>query len=326
MMEENIVHIDNIVLSKERNVTLTTYLIEDNEEFHHGLKRPMVIICPGGGYFMLSKREAEPIALSYAAAGFHAAVLYYGIGEHAVMPGPVKDIADAIATVRNNAADWFVDDNHIYVAGFSAGGHVAASIGVFWNNSKVLPEYAKNPELVKPNGLILGYPVINLKQTSKKLDIGIQKGININDIQYEAIHPNIKREDIFKMDEETGRYMLDFEIIMNAYIFGGYYTDEQEEFYSLQNHVSKDTPKTFIWHSVGDDLIRPGNSLGFIEALTNFKVPYEAHIFSEGGHGTALASYITTVNIWELVKAQQPWMDLSIAWLLRETKLDTKLG
>lgn len=324
--EEHIVRINNIVLSKERNVTLTTYLIEDNEELHHGLKRPMIIICPGGGYFMLSKREAEPIALAYLAAGFHTAVLYYGIGEHAVMPGPVKDIASAVATVRNNANEWFIDTDNIYVSGFSAGGHVAASLGVFWNNSHILPEYADNPELIKPNGLILGYPVINLKQTNTKLDIGIVKDTNIEDIDYNAIHPNIKREDIFIMDEETGRYMLNFEMTMNAYIFGGYYTDSDEDYYSLQNHVSTDTPKTFIWHTVGDDLIRPANSLDFMEALRGSKVPFEAHIFSEGGHGTALANYITSVNSWELVKAQQPWMELSIAWLLRETKLDTKLG
>ena len=318
--------IENIILSKERNVSLTTYIIEDNEELHHGIKRPLIIICPGGGYFMLSKREAEPIALAYAAAGFNTAILWYGIREHAVMPGPVKDAAAAISYIRTNAVQLNTNPDQIFICGFSAGGHVAASIGVFWNNSEILPEYASNSELIKPNGLILGYPVIDLKQSSKKLDIGIPEGININDISYDAIHPNIKREDIFIMDNESSRYMLDFEMTMNAYIFGGYYTEEEEDFYSLQNQVSSSTPKTFIWHSCGDDLILPTNSVEFISRLVANKINFESHIFSEGGHGTALANYITTVNTWENVPAQQSWLKLSVDWLLRETELDKNWG
>lgn len=315
-----------IELSKERDVTLTTYLIENDDILHNGLKRPMVIICPGGGYFKLSSREAEPIALKYAAAGFSTAILYYGIGEHAVMPAPIKDAADAIACVRKHADEWFIDSGQIYICGFSAGGHVAASIGVFWNNAELLPEYAGNQELIKPNGLILGYPVIDLRKTCTKLDIGIQKGTDINTVEYEAVHPNLKITDIFYLDEATGRYMLDFEKTMNAYMFGGKYTDEQEDFYSLQNHVSASTPKTFIWHSAQDGLIFPSNSLEFMSALDRNGVSYESHIYSEGGHGTSLANYLTSVGDWEVVKAQQNWMELSIAWLLRETGLDKKIG
>lgn len=128
---------EKIFLSRERNVTLSTYFIENSTELHNGIKRPVVIVCPGGGYGMLTDTEAEAIALKYVAEGFHGAVLRYGIKEHAVMPGPLKDIADAVAYIRCNSDELFVDSEQIYVSGFSAGAHVAASLGVFWNNREL---------------------------------------------------------------------------------------------------------------------------------------------------------------------------------------------
>jgi acetyl esterase/lipase len=311
-----------IELSKERNVTLTTYLIENSQELNNGKLRPMVIVCPGGGYSYLSDREAEPVALKYVAAGFNAAVLRYGIGEHAVMPGPLKDIASAIAYVRGNAKNWYVNSDQIFVTGFSAGAHVAASIGVFWNNEKLLPEYSKNPEKIKPNGMLLCYPVLDLKSSTRHLDIGIKPGADINNIDFGQKHPNMPLEKIFIMDEKENRYFVDFEAAMNAYIFGGQYTDEQEEFYSLQNQVSPSTPPTFIWHTAQDGLILPSNSLKFTAKLMENNVSFEIHIFNKGDHGLSLGSHLTANYKHEMVPAVTPWIDLAIAWLNRQTGYD----
>jgi acetyl esterase/lipase len=283
------------------------------------MKKPLVVVCPGGGYSYLSDREAEPIALSYAAAGYHAVVLNYGINEHAVMPGPLKDIAMAVAYIREHAEEWHVDSDSIFVSGFSAGAHVAASLSVFWNNNELLPEYEGSHQLIKPNGLIVAYPVLDLKSSSKHLDIGIKPGIAMDDINFGQRHPKMPQEKYFIFDKKENRYFVDFEVAMNAYIFGGEYTDEQENFYSLQNHVSKDTPPTFIWHTAMDGLILPSNSLLFASALQANDVPFELHIYGTGDHGLSLGNYITANYPHEDVPAVTGWFDLATAWLNRIT-------
>ena len=87
----------------------------------------------------------------------------------------------------------------------------------------------------------------------------------------------------------------------------------------MQNQVSIDTPPTFIWHTAQDNLILPANALKFVTALEKFHIPYELHIFGEGGHGLALGTKMTARDDSQIVEAVQPWMDLAIAWLQRQT-------
>lgn len=122
--------------------------------------RPLVLICPGGGYRYTSDREAEPIALSFMAMGYNAAVLRYSC-EPATYPTALLELCQAILYIRKNAHTWHVDANKIYVAGFSAGAHLAASLGVFWKTDLSLSGYFNvDAESIRPNALILSYPVI----------------------------------------------------------------------------------------------------------------------------------------------------------------------
>lgn len=302
-------------LFPERNVTLTSYFLDDSPEFQHGIKRPMVIICPGGGYAFLSDREADPIAMKYLAAGFHAAVLRYGINEYAVAPGPLKDIAAAVAYVKSLSEERCVDKDSVFVCGFSAGAHVAGQLGVFWNNNELLPEYDGRHEDIRPAGMILGYPVLDLHASATHLDIGIKPGALPENIDFGQKHPKMPLEEIFVMDETEGRYFVDFEKAMNAYIFDGQYTAEQEDFYSLQNQVNGDTSEAFIWHNGDDGLIFPSNSLSFAEAMRKAGRPYELHIYSGGGHGVSLGSLITANDKYQLCPHCEIWMNLSIEWI-----------
>ena len=101
-------------------------------------------MCPGGGYVYCSPREAEPVALSYAARGFHAFVLRYSVSKDAAGFTPLEEVDWAIGYIREHAAQWHIDPEKIAVCGFSAGGHLALASGVL----------AKN----RPNAMILGYP------------------------------------------------------------------------------------------------------------------------------------------------------------------------
>ena len=74
--------INTMTIDNEANTTLTVYLHEEKPEFHRIDKRPFILVIPGGGYGFCSEREAEPIALKFAAEGYHAGVLRYHVGEH----------------------------------------------------------------------------------------------------------------------------------------------------------------------------------------------------------------------------------------------------
>lgn len=120
--------------------------------------RRAVIVCPGGGYGMLSDREAEPIAAQFLAAGFATFILHYGVGEAAADYLPLKQVAAAVRYVRTHAADYCVDARYVFTCGFSAGGHLAASAGVLWQHPCLGAECADG--MARPTGMILAYPVI----------------------------------------------------------------------------------------------------------------------------------------------------------------------
>ena len=135
------------------------YILENHKEYCENRKRPAVIICPGGGYEFTSQREATPIAMEYVAKGISAFVLHYSCAP-VQFPTSLVEVAKAVAMVRENAQQWNIDPDKIVVTGFSAGGHLAASLGVFWNH-EVLKEKGFCDDMHKPNGLVQNYPVIS---------------------------------------------------------------------------------------------------------------------------------------------------------------------
>lgn len=139
--------------------TLRTYIIEPSLDIDFMLKRPAVVICPGGGFNFTSEREAEAVALKYTCAGYHAFVLKYSCSP-ALFPTALLELAEAIRIIRKNATEWRIQKNKIIINGFSAGGHLAASLGVFWNRKFLNDALSVPTKEYRPNGLILAYPVI----------------------------------------------------------------------------------------------------------------------------------------------------------------------
>ena len=106
---------------------------------------PAVIVCPGGGYAHVSDREAEPVARAYFAAGYNTYILTYTVGEAVKGFTPLKQLAATIADIRANAEEWFTAKEQIAVCGFSAGGHLAASLGTLFNEEKFLQAFDSSP-------------------------------------------------------------------------------------------------------------------------------------------------------------------------------------
>lgn len=146
-----------------KDVCLETYILGDVMDGARNRKTPLVLICPGGGYAMTSNREAEPIALQFNSMGYQAAVLRYSCAP-AVYPTALCEVAQSVKLIREHAEDWNVDAEKIIVMGFSAGGHLAASYGVFWNELWLTEKIQCDKQLLKPNGLVLCYPVISSKE------------------------------------------------------------------------------------------------------------------------------------------------------------------
>lgn len=138
---------------------LYVYARENSEQIEAGRRRPAVIICPGGGYERTSDREAEPVALEYLQAGVQAFVLRYSCKPD-VWPAAQLELAQAIHMVREKAREWCVNPDKIIISGFSAGGHLAASVGCFWNREFLYGPLGLCAEDIRPNGQILCYPVI----------------------------------------------------------------------------------------------------------------------------------------------------------------------
>ena len=124
--------VEKLELKSNLGATLTAYLLDTSKEMPNMTERPALLVIPGGGYYMCSDREAEPIAMAFAVHGYNTFVLRYTVGEGKEFKMPLADAEEALALIREKAKEWRVTADKIAAIGFSAG----------------------------PNACILGYPCI----------------------------------------------------------------------------------------------------------------------------------------------------------------------
>lgn len=141
---------------------LYAYLLDPIKDYQPA-PRPAVLICPGGAYAYTSDREAEPLAMCFLAAGIPAFVLRYSVAEvsDAKFPTSLREVSLAMAYIRAHGEEWRIDPNRIFVCGSSAGGHLAASLGVHWDKELVWKGAGIAYGTNRPAGTILMYPVIS---------------------------------------------------------------------------------------------------------------------------------------------------------------------
>jgi acetyl esterase/lipase len=121
-----------------------------------------VVVCPGGGYRVVVDHEKDNVALWLNTLGITAFVLVYRVAPRYRHPAMLQDVARAIRTVRANAAVLKLDPNRVGVIGFSAGGHLAATIAVHHDAGN--PQATDPIERVssRPDLSMLIYPVISM--------------------------------------------------------------------------------------------------------------------------------------------------------------------
>ena len=152
-------------LKSKQEPTLTCYVNDNSRVLSVKRANPAMLIAPGGGYANVSMcREGEQIAFSYLKEGFSCFVLDYSVNPE-TYPQQLMEIACAIHYIRKNATEWNIDVNKVSVTGYSAGGHLAASLGVFWNDPFILDALKLTGEDIRPDAMVLGYPVISADST-----------------------------------------------------------------------------------------------------------------------------------------------------------------
>ena len=140
---------------------LYTYFLDSSIEMRPNEKRPVILMCPGGGYEMTSDREAEPMAMQFLAMGYHVAILRYSVSP-ARYPVALQQVAESVLYLKNHAEEYHIDPEKIVLQGCSAGGHLAAHYGIAWNRPFLtkLMGVENDPERLRVAGLLLCYPVI----------------------------------------------------------------------------------------------------------------------------------------------------------------------
>ncbi len=137
---------------------LFVYLWETSPEIRK-VQKPMILMCPGGGYEMTSDREADPIALQFFAMGYNVAILRYSVAP-AEYPVALLEVAEAMKLIVEHQKEWNVNASKVILQGCSAGGHLAASYGMFWKEKWLAEKTGLSTEQLRPLGMILCYPVI----------------------------------------------------------------------------------------------------------------------------------------------------------------------
>ena len=147
-----------IKLTEDENVYLDTYVADKVGDF----KRKAILVIPGGGYgCVCSEREGEPIALAFLKYGYNAFVLHYSVGRTNNFPKQLLEASLAVKHIKDNAEEYGINSEEVFAVGFSAGGHLAGSLGILWKNEEVQNSINMPYGYNKPKGVMMIYPVVS---------------------------------------------------------------------------------------------------------------------------------------------------------------------
>lgn len=252
-------------------VYIDTY-VANNKTFLHDA----MLIIPGGGYGQVcTEREGEPIAFAYLEKGFNCFVLNYRVNK-IPYPAQLIDASRAILHIRENAEKYCVDPNWVFAVGFSAGGHLAGSLAILHNDPDVLSSLGIAEGENRPDGVVLGYPVVS------------------------AMHPTHHGSFINLMG---GKEFQDI-------------TAEEKKKLSLELHVNEKSAPAYIFHTAQDTVVPPIGSLTLAAAYVEAGIPVNLNLYPYGSHGIALANNVTACNnTRHLQPLAQRWVEDSVSFL-----------
>ena len=268
----NFMNVETIKLcGEDERASITTFLPCTRQE-----KSDAILIIPGGGYTgVCADREGENIAIAFNALGYACFVLDYSVKPNAGFPRPLIEASLAMVHIRENAEKYKINPERVFVLGFSAGGHLAGSLGTRWHIPEVANAINAPFGTNKPKGMILCYPVLCWFDNDKT-----HKGTFHNAFGTET--PT--EEQIEMISLENGL-------------------------------TKENTPPAFLWHTATDQAVNVQNSLKMATALSEADVPFEVHIFPDGPHGMALATEATGATPAMINDRIAEWPRLADGWM-----------
>lgn len=289
-----------------KDVTLTTYILDDSTELLNGKKRPAIVICPGGAYLNCSDREGEMVALRFASMGYHAFVLRYSnhleneegfpdinrvlaVNPKTVHPAPMRDIGKALLTIRNHADEWLIDDDRITLCGFSAGAHNCAMFSVYWDQPIIYDYFKENSKRFRHQAVILGY--------------GLSDYVLMKELSQDSMSAKLFKNSNIAFTGESNPDEKTLKEISPAL------------------HVNENTAAMFLWATSEDSVVPVQHTLHMATALANNDIPFEVHIYEKGPHGLSLATEATAQDKNYVDAKAANWIKEAESWLKNRNKL-----
>lgn len=175
----------NLPVSERASLTAYLHSASPDLQASEAVSRPAIIICPGGRYAFCADVERDAPAISFLNMGLQVFVLDYSVEPFAGDKRPLTDLALAIKLVREHSAQWQIDAHKVAVCGFSAGGHLAASLGVHWDDPQIAARCgAADASILRPDAMVLCYPVITTGKYRHKSSIANVSSDCAEDLRY----------------------------------------------------------------------------------------------------------------------------------------------
>ena len=232
-----------------------------------------------GMNFQTRSREDQPVAMEFLAAGCQVFSLHYHVAPE-TFPLALMELARAMALVKSRAGEWNIDTDRIMVCGFSAGGHLAGCLGMMWNKRFLYEPLGLEPEDIRPDGMILCYPVITAGRYRHQGSFEQLLGGAADPDRNPGPEPDIR--DLVSLELQAGPHV----------------------------------PRTFLWHTWSDQSVPVENSLLLAQALGRAGVSLEMHIYPHGRHGLSLATEEVSDDAGDCLEPRcQGWIDLAKDWI-----------
>lgn len=226
-----------------------------------------MLVLPGGGYGNLAEHEGTGYAEWFAQHGITAYVLKYRLGSNGYRhPVMLNDAARALRMVRAFAKRDGLDSARVGVIGSSAGGHLAATLATHFDSTT-----ADGPKLEANDAY-------DRESSRPDLTILCYPVISLGEFAHAGSRKNLLGENPPPA------------LVQNL---------------SNELQVTRETPPTFLWHTVEDKAVPLENSLLFASALRRAGVPFSLHIYENGAHGLGLG---------RPGRPAPPWSDQLLYW------------
>ena len=246
---ENVIVTHNITYQEQPKLSLDLYQPIDIQQFE---KRPTVIWIHGGGWISGAKDNARGYFKLLAAQGYNVVSVQYQFAPQAIYPTQLYQINNALRFIQQNAKQYHIDADQLFLAGDSAGANLASHYAALLTN----PNFAK--------------------------ESGFTASIQASQLKGLILHCGIYDMNAFINTAPDEIKLIEWGVNNLVQAYTGNQKDNPEYLKRLSpiQHLTKDYPPVFI--SGGNkDFLTDTQSIPFVKALQEKQIPVQAVFYPE---------------------------------------------